>query len=63
LSKPELEKTLRAHKAASDEMNSEKRERCDACNEAKAGNDGLLNNIYAGYYLGFVVGSKTSSCW
>ena len=49
LSKPELEKALRAHKAACDEMNSEERERFDACKIAQAGNDVLLNNIYASY--------------
>ena len=54
LRKPELEKALRAHKTACDEMNSEERERCDASQEAFAGNDTLLNNIYVSYYLGFI---------
>ena len=54
LSKTDLEKALRAHKAATDEMNSEERERHAASREAKAGNDVLLNNIYASYYLGFM---------
>jgi len=49
LSKQDLEKVLRAHKAACDEMNSEERERFDACKIAQAGNDVLLNNIYASY--------------
>ena len=54
LSKPDLEKALRAHKAACDEMNSEERERLTAYEEAFAGNDTLLNNIYVSYYLGFI---------
>lgn len=54
LSKPDLEKALRAHKAASDEMNSEERERHAASREALAGNDALLNDIYVSYYLGFI---------
>ena len=54
LSKSDLEKALRAHKAATDKMNSEERERYDAQKEAKGGNDVLLNNIYASYYLGFI---------
>ena len=53
LSKLDLEKTLRAHKAASDEMKSEERERHDASQEAEAGNDELLENIYDSYYFGF----------
>ena len=35
-------------------MNSEERERCDASQEAFAGNDTQLNNIYVSYYLGFI---------
>ena len=54
LSKPDLEKALRAHKASSDEMNSEERERFAAAKEAKAGNDILLKRIYATYYDGFI---------
>jgi TPR repeat protein len=54
LSKPDLEKTLRAHKASSDEMNSEERERLDAAVEARAGNDELLIRIYGSYYLGYI---------
>ena len=54
LSKPDLEKALRAHKAASDEMNSEERERYDAAKEARAGNDEFLKAIYDMYYLGHI---------
>jgi TPR repeat protein len=54
LSKPDLEKALRAHKVATDEMNSEERERYDAYNEAKAGNDEFLKAIYDMYYLGHI---------
>ena len=54
LSKPDLEKALRAHKAASDEMNTEERERYDAYKEAQAGNDERLTFIYQSYYDGFI---------
>jgi TPR repeat protein len=54
LSKVDLEKALRAHKASSDDMNSEERERWDAWKKAKAGNDELLRLIYASYYLGHI---------
>ena len=54
LSKPDLEKALRAHKAARDEMNSEQRERWDAYKEAKGGNDQLLKDIYTMYYAGYI---------
>ena len=54
LSKPDLEKALRAHKAASDEMNSEERERFAAAKEATAGNDKLLEDIYTLYYGGYL---------
>ena len=54
LSKPGLEKALRAHKAASDEMKSEERERFAAYEEAQAGNDELLKHIYGSYYLGYI---------
>ena len=53
LSKPDLERALRAHKAASDEMNSEERERYDACTKALAGNDERLKLIYRSYYAGY----------
>jgi len=52
LSKPDLEKALRAHKAASDEMKSEDRERYDAYKKAEAGIDERLIIIYQSYYLG-----------
>ena len=54
LSKPDLEKALRAHKAANDEMNSEERQRFAAYEEAVVGNDEPLKKIYKGYYLGFI---------
>ena len=54
LSKQDLEKVLRAHKAACDEMNSEERERYDASQEALAGNDELLIRSYASYYRGYI---------
>ena len=54
LSKTDLEKALRAHKAASDEMNSEERKRFAAYEEAIAGNDRLLKLIYTGYYNAFI---------
>ena len=54
LSKPDLEKALRAHKAALDEMNSEERERFAAWRDAEAGNDDLLKAIYDMYYLGHI---------
>ena len=54
LSKPDLEKALRAYKAASDEMSSEDRERFDAYQDAFAGSDDFLKNIYRGYYTGFI---------
>lgn len=54
LSKPDLEKALRAHKAACDEMNSEERERFAAYEKAKAGNDEFLKVIYDMYYLGHI---------
>ena len=53
LSKPNLEKALRAHKAASDEMKSEERERWDASQEAEAGDDERLAFIYQSYYAGY----------
>ena len=54
LSKPDLEKALRAHKAACDEMNSEERKRYDAAKEARVGNDEFLKSIYDMYYLGYI---------
>ena len=54
LSKPDLLKSLRAHKPVSDEMKSVERERYDAFQEAKARNDGLLKRVYASYYDGFI---------
>ena len=54
LSKADLEKALRAHKAACDEMNSEERERYDASQDAEAGNDELLTLIYQSYYFGYL---------
>jgi TPR repeat protein len=54
LSKPDLEKALRAHKAASDEMKSEERGRCDAFKKALAENDERLTLIYKVYYLGYI---------
>ena len=52
LSKPDLEKALRAHKAALDEINSEDRKRFAAWRDAEAGTDKLLKTIYNMYYLG-----------
>jgi hypothetical protein len=49
LSKPELEKALRAHKAASGEMNSKEHERCDAYRKAEA------EAKYVGYYIYMVL--------
>ena len=54
LSKPDLEKALRAHKAALDEMNSEERERFATWRDAEAVNDELLKAIYNMYYLGHI---------
>ena len=54
LDKVDLEKTLRAHKAACDEMDSEDRQRSDARDEAMSGNDDLLKHLYASYYLGYL---------
>ena len=54
LSKADLEKALRAHKAACDEMKSEERERYDAAKEAWAGNDELLRHTYGSYYFGYI---------
>jgi len=52
LSKTDLLKVLRDHKAASDEMKSEIRERYDACIIALDGDDSLLDDIYGSYYRG-----------
>jgi len=54
LDKAELEETLRAHKEACDEMKSEERERLIAYNEAKAGTDSKLTQIYEHYYDGVI---------
>jgi len=54
LTKAELEATLRAHKEACDEMNSEDRERFVASEKAQAGNDCMLQQIYALYYEGLM---------
>ena len=54
LSKPDLEKALRAHKAACDEMNSEVRKRFAARRDAEAGDDELLKHIYFSYYFGYL---------
>jgi hypothetical protein len=53
LSKMDLLKSLRAHKATSDEMKSEERERYDAWRDAEAGNDERLTLIYRSYYAGY----------
>jgi len=58
LDKAELEETLRAHKEACDEMNSEERERFIAWQEAKAGNDDTLTDIYEGYYEGLMTAKE-----
>ena len=58
LDKAELEETLRAHKEACDEMNSEERERYEAWKEAQAGNDDALKEIYAFYYDGLVTAKE-----
>ena len=54
LSKPDLEKALRSHKEACDEMKSEERERYEASQDALAGNDTVLQGIYGSYYMGFL---------
>ena len=54
LSKADLEKILRLHHAACDEMDSGDRQRSDAFEKALAGNDDLLKDIYGGYYDGFI---------
>jgi len=54
LSKADLEKILRAHKEACDEMNSEDRERLTAAKEAEAGDDAVLKHIYLTYYQGLM---------
>jgi len=58
LTKAELEETLRAHKEACDEMNSEEREKYEACKEAMAGNDETLKDIYEGYYSGLMTAKE-----
>jgi len=58
LDKAELEETLRAHKEACEEMNSEERERYEAWQEALAGNDETLKNIYAHYYNGILTAKE-----
>jgi len=52
LSKADLENTLRAHKDAIDEMNSEDRERLAAMDKAEADGDDALVGIYDSYYHG-----------
>ena len=54
LSKPDLEKALRANKATCDEMNSEERKRFDAWKNAEAENDEVLKIIYESYYGGYI---------
>ena len=54
LSKAELEESLRAHQNACEEMSSEERRRVTAYEEAKAGNDKLLELIYEAYYSGYM---------
>jgi len=58
LDKAELEATLRAHHAACDEMNSEERKRYEAWQEALAGNDDTLKEIYEHYYDGFMTAKE-----
>jgi len=58
LDKAELEETLRAHKEACDEMNSEERKRYEAWQEALEGNDDTLKNIYAYYYEGLITAKE-----
>ena len=52
LSKADLEKTLRVHKDAIDEMNSEDRERLAAMKKAESDGDEILSRIYYSYYDG-----------
>ena len=54
VSKPDLEKALRANKTASDEMNSEERKRFDAWRDAEAENEETLEIIYGSYYAGYM---------
>jgi len=61
-SEAELEETLRAHKEKCDEMNSEERERYEACKEAMAGNDDTLKLIYKAYYIGLMT-PKALNFW
>jgi len=58
LDKAELEETLRAHKEACDDMNSEERERCEAMEKAMAGNDETLKELYATYYTGMMTAKE-----
>ena len=52
ISKAELEATLRRHKEACDEMDSEERKRFQAYREAKFGNNEVLKTVYQKYYRG-----------
>jgi TPR repeat protein len=58
LTKAALEETLRAHHAACDEMNSVERERYEAWQEAKAGNDDTLKQFYEDYYEGLITAKE-----
>jgi len=58
LTKADLEATLRAHHSACDEMNSEDRERYEAWQKAKAGDDEILQDIYKGYYEGLITAKE-----
>ena len=52
ISKDALEATLRRHKEACDEMDSEERKRYRAYREARAGGDDVLKAVYHKYYRG-----------
>jgi len=61
LDKAELEETLRAHKSACDDMNSEERERFEAMKKAMAGNDDILKTIYSCYYKGVMTAKELNA--
>jgi len=58
LDKAKLEETLRAHKLACDEMDSEERQRWVAHQEALAGDDKHLKLIYSCYYDGLMTAKE-----
>ena len=61
LTKAELEETLRAHKLACDETNSEHRERYVAMNQSFEEDDKTLKGLYTGYYFGFITAKELNN--